>query len=317
VAGADRATLLQSESLLVRVDPRHGCEIVEFVDLPSGRQLLGRPGYSPTEPVAGELDEDTWMRSWRGGWHMLGPNAGNACEVGSETHGFQGRASNDPWSCVEASPQKAAFVWHGHGLSIRREFALAGDELAVRVAATAQDERVPLLCVESISFGIELLDPAVDVLLPGGKAYELSEESGPASPPADAAEWPEVRLLDGSLERSDRYDASVTHNRFLTVTDMPSSWFAVYNAAREIGMHVRWDGGWLKHLWIWHEERASSGVWRHMTEMLVFEPACVPHSLGLRRAIEHEQARWLRRGETVGYGMRARVLRSPKEIPAG
>ena len=39
---------LRSPELFVRLDPRHGAEILDLVDLSSGRQLLGRPPFGST-----------------------------------------------------------------------------------------------------------------------------------------------------------------------------------------------------------------------------------------------------------------------------
>jgi hypothetical protein len=51
------------------------------------------------------------------------------------------------------------------------------------------------------------------------------------------------------------------------------------------------------------------GPWRQATELLVVEPASVPHCLGLATAVEHRQARWLAEDEQAGYRLQARLLR--------
>jgi hypothetical protein len=53
----------------------------------------------------------------------------------------------------------------------------------------------------------------------------------------------------------------------------------------------------------------TGGIWRGQTEVLVIEPASVPHSLGLQVAIERGQARWLDPGETASYEVTARPVR--------
>jgi hypothetical protein len=304
----DDIVLLRSASLVARIDPWHGSELLELIDVRTGRQLLGHPGFSPIAPVAGELDEETWLRSWRGGWQMLAPNAGNACVVSGSTHGFQGRASNDPWTCVERSTARAVFEWSGHGLRLRRQVRLANASVVIDVHAIATAKQACWICAESIALGVELLDPEVEVELPGGVAYELSEELGPPTPPDNVTGWPVARLLDGSVERCDRYDVSTPHNRFLTVTRMPAGLLIARNLARKVGLEITWSCDVLPHLWVWHEERVSGGPYRFATEMLVFEPASVPHSLGLGTALAHNQAMRLSRGEACTYRIAARVL---------
>jgi hypothetical protein len=59
--------VLRSGELLIRLDPRHGGEVLDLVDLGTGRQLLGRPPFLSLEPLGGELDENAWTDRYRGG----------------------------------------------------------------------------------------------------------------------------------------------------------------------------------------------------------------------------------------------------------
>jgi hypothetical protein len=94
----DGMITLASEGILVRADPTHGGEILDLIDLDTGRQLLGRPPFGSDRPCGGDLDEETWTRSYRGGWQTVLPNAGNACTVAGSAYGFHGRGSVDPGS---------------------------------------------------------------------------------------------------------------------------------------------------------------------------------------------------------------------------
>lgn len=287
---------LASESAAVRIDPRHGGEVLDLIDLRSGRQLLGRPPFASDEPCSGELDETTWTRSYRGGWQLLVPNAGNPCLVDDVAHGFHGRASTDEWEVVEQSESSAALSWQGHGLQVDRAFSLSGDAVTVRSTVTAH-RAAEFVWVEHIALGLELLDPAVEITLSGGRAYELSEQTGPTSAPADAGAWPEVRLLDGSLERANRAILTAPRSRLVAVAELPEGCLKVRNRDRGQGIEVTWDVSWLPHLWIWHEVRTSGGPWRKLAEMLVIEPASVPHSLGLAAARSSGHAYRLAAGE--------------------
>jgi hypothetical protein len=276
---------LASNTVAARIDPRHGGEVLDLIDVRSGRQLLGRPPFASDQPVAGELDETTWTRSYRGGWQLLVPNAGNPCVVDGVAHGFHGRASTDPWDVVEASADAATIEWAGHGLRVRRRFAASDDGLSARSTITAE-RSVAFVWVEHIGLGIELLDPSVEIVLAGGRAYEVSEQTGPPAPPEEAGRWPEVRLLDGTLERADRAVLTAPRTRLLVVTQVPEGRLTVRNRDRGQGLEIAWDRRWLPHLWMWHEVRTSGGPWRQLTETLVVEPASVPHTLGLRTARE-------------------------------
>ena len=298
---------LASESVAIRIDPRHGGEVIDLIDLRSGRQLLGRPPFASDQPVSGELDEATWTRSYRGGWQLLVPNAGNPCVVDGVAHGFHGRASTDRWEVVAVRPDAAELSWAGHGLRVERSFSLHGDSVSVRSSVVAE-RPTALVWVEHIGLGIELLDPSVEIELPGGLAYEVSEQSGPATPPADAPSWPEARLLDGTLERADRAMLSTPRSRLLIVANVPEGRVVVRNRDRRQGIEIRWDAEWLPHLWMWHEVRTSGGAWRALAETLVVEPSSVPHTLGLETARELGQAHLLEAGQRASTEIVVRPL---------
>jgi hypothetical protein len=299
--------VLRSDDVLVRVDPVHGAEILDFVELSTGRQLLGRPPFASTAPRPGDLDEATWTAAYRGGWQVVLPNAGSPCEVDGARHGFHGRASNDPWSVEEAREASARFAWSGHGLRVRRLLELRDGGLAVSVEVTATEPSA-LVALEHVALGLELLDPEVEIELPGGRAFELDEKRGPPAPPADAAAWPDVSLLDGTTERADRWPLGRERSRLFCVADLPAGRAVVRNAGNGLALELTWDSEWLRHAWIWHEVRTYGGPWRGRAELLCVEPTSVPHSLGLAAALEHGQARRLEQGESSGYRLFARPV---------
>ena len=292
--------LLRSGHLILRIDPAHGGEVLDLIHLGSGRQLLGRPPFGSEAPVDGELDEETWTRCYRGGWQMLTPNAGYACEVDGERHGFHGRASNAPWTVASSGSSCATLRWTGHGLDVRRCFELVEDFVRVSVQITAPERRAPLVAVEHVALGLELIEPVVLIDLPGGRASEIAEAPSRADP-SHCAEWPDVRLMDGTAERHDRWPLERSQSRLLCVRDLPAGWAAVRNEGRRSGVALSWDSDWLRYLWIWHEVRASGGLWRNQTEILIIEPASVPNHLGLAQAIADGEATWLDAGESRSY----------------
>ena len=299
--------VLRSLGLLALVDPGHGAEILELVHLETGRRLLGRPSFASAPPLAGDLPENVWTASYRGGWQLAAPNAGAACRVDGGDHGFHGRASNDPWTTLDADESAARFAWAGHGLELIRAVELESDEVVVRLEARAADAPAPLVVLEHIALGLELLEPEVEIELPPGKAFELSETEGPPTPPAAAPAWPEVLLLDGSRERGDRWALARPRSRLLAVAELPDGRARVRNARTGMTVELGWDADWLRHAWLWHEAREYGGPWRGQAELLALEPTSVPHPLGLATAIEHGQARIVAPGETAAYELRLRA----------
>jgi len=189
--------VLRSASLVAVVDPAHGAEVVELIDIASGSRMLGAPPSPPARPVAGDLEEDTWTAAYRCGWQVAAPNAGNACVVRGDRHGFHGAASVGAWQVVEASTASASMRWHGHGLAATRTVTADGPSLISEMHWAAESGPAPMVAVEHLVLGQRVLVPDTEITLPGGRAWELSEASGPVRPPLKAPVWPELLLLDG------------------------------------------------------------------------------------------------------------------------
>jgi galactose mutarotase-like enzyme len=300
--------VLRSDDVMARVDPRHGAEVLDLVDLRSGRQLLGRPPFGAELPVPGDLDEDPWTAAWRGGWQGCLPNAGNPCDVNGTRHGFHGRASNDPWQVEEAAAARCVASWEGHGLRAERRIEAAGGGLGITTRVTALEEGTPMVALEHLSLGLELIEPGVEVTLPGGRASELDEQLGPAVPPDDAPEWPEIALAGGARERGDRFQLTETRARVYVVRDVSEGRALVRNTGRDQAVEITWSADVLPHLLVWHEARGTGGVWRNATEVLCIEPCSVPHLLGLAAALEAGQARPLAKGAEMSWTMTLRPV---------
>jgi hypothetical protein len=297
--------VVRSDRVFARIDPSHGGEILDLVDLETGRQLLGRPPFSSSAPRAGDLAENVWTASYRGGWQCVTPNAGNACVVGGDHHGFHGRASNDPWEVLDAEPFRAVLRWSGHGLEVTRTIGADHEGLAIRTDWRPTVDEAPLVALEHVALGLELLDPEVEIHLPPGRAFELSESVGPVRPPQGAPHWPGALLLDGSTEVADRRSLHEPRSRLLAVADLPDGWATIVNRGTGQGIRLEWNAHAQPHLWMWHEARTTGGPWRESTEVLCIEPSTVPHSLGLARAVAEEQATVLRTGERFETSIRA------------
>jgi hypothetical protein len=300
--------VLGTDDLLVRVDPAHGGEILDLVVPRTGAQYLGRPPFASLPPRHGDLDEETWTASYRGGWQTVAPNAGNACMVDGVAHGFHGAASTGAWRALDTAADAVTLEWTGNGLEAVRRLAIEGGALVVETTWRATVRPVSMVWVEHLTIGIQLLSPEVEIRLPGGRAFELSEVDGPAWPPAGAPAWPDVLLLDGSVERADRWPLDRPRARFGCVADLPDGRVEVRNVETGQGLVVEWDVAVLPHLWLWHEVRTSGGPWRGQGEMLGLEPASVPHSLGLARALAEGQAHRIEPGTDLTCRVVARPL---------
>ena len=172
--------VLCSDDLLVRVDPTHGGEILDLVDLATGRQLLGRPPFSSAEPLGGDLTEDVWTERYRGGWQLVTPNAGNPCEVAGERHGFHGCASNDRWQVLETSAARAVLRWDGQRHEIDQGRVVLGrsKDADLQVVDPNVSRRHAELRQEGATYWLIDLDSTNGVEVRGKRVKRLKLEDG-------------------------------------------------------------------------------------------------------------------------------------------
>jgi hypothetical protein len=301
--------MLRNDELEVHIDPGHGAEVLELIERHCGLQLLARPPFKPATPAAGELDVDEWTGAYAGGWQLLTPNAGAACEVEGTHHGFHGRASTEAWELLHTSETTATLRWTGGGLLVTRSYALEGARLDADTRWVALGERVPMIATEHFVMGRAMLDPEVVIRLPPGRAAERHDEGGPPQSPNGAPRWPDLLLLDGRVERADRWPLATRRARFAMVEEIPDGWAEVENPATGLTLRLEWDVSRLPHLWLWHEARSSGGIWDERAELLGIEPAATPHSLGLETAVDHAQATWVAPGQPASHSLSVQVRR--------
>lgn len=272
---------LISDHLRATVDPGHGGEVSSLVALRSGTSLLARTPFPATAPRAGELDEDTWTAAYRGGWQLLTPNAGDACELDGAYHGFHGRASNDPWDLLDAGLDGALLRWRGHGLVVTRRYVVDGASLSATTTWEASDRPVPMLHVEHVAVGAGLLAPEVEVRLPG--------------------------LRDGTAARRECWRLDRTRAEFEALEGLSEGRVDLVNHARALRLRLEWDVDSLPCLWLWQEVRGSGGIWDHRTEIVGLEPASTTEVRGLATATRAGRVTWVRPAAPVVRRLRLTV----------
>ena len=280
---------LERDGTVAIIDPLHGGEVLELI-APGGGRPLGRPPFGPRAPRSGELAQDEWEDRYRGGWQLIAPNAGNASRVGDAPHGFHGSASIARWTIAGRTAHSVSLTLDHGGLRYARLLALRAGVLRAETTVHAIAGPMPLVALEHVACGASVLAPSFELTVAGGRAYEVDLEHPLATPPGAPA-FPEVLLLDGTIERADHWEIARPRTREFLVADVPEGRAEVRNAATGEGLVVRWDAAALPHLWIWHESHGSGGRWRGAAELLGIEPTLAPHQLGLAEAIASGHAR--------------------------
>ena len=91
--------VLQNEQLRVTVTPEVGGTITAVEHKGLGASVLGTVPWptegTPLEPGAAR-EETLWLTRYTGGWPLLFPNGGDACEFEGVFHGFHGEGSITP-----------------------------------------------------------------------------------------------------------------------------------------------------------------------------------------------------------------------------
>jgi hypothetical protein len=289
--------VLESDDLRLIVDPGRGAEIRSLVaKRMGGAELLFQTPWEPAQLPDGPLDEDAWAASWRGGWQVLFPNAGMACEVGGRRHGFHGAASVAAWELARYGESTVACEWRDPcGLAVEREVRLAGPRVEVQTAVSSQaPEPQPFVLVEHLLLGGPLAGEDTLLRLPGGR---ITPQTWDGKPVAGAAgEWPFAGTI-GDLEDWSRL-APAPLSRFGVVTELPAGQAEIASRAGGVGVTLSWALDALPCLWLWHERLGSvAPPWNGRTECLAVEPASTSAADGLAGALDRGEARLLGAGE--------------------
>ncbi|HRX36947.1 MAG TPA: hypothetical protein P5337_11160, partial [Aestuariivirga sp.] len=135
MSGAAGAVTLTNGSIEVRVTPAVGGTITSIRHVPTGLSVLGQvPWDAIEEPIASfaARDEAEWLTRYSGGWPLLFPNGGDACEIDGIRHGFHGEASISPWALTSTQQSlrlRRRFYWVP--VEMERDITLDGDVIVV------------------------------------------------------------------------------------------------------------------------------------------------------------------------------------------
>jgi hypothetical protein len=299
--------VLEVQGTVAVIDPSHGGEVLDLIGR-QGQRPLGRPPFSAAPPQSGDLDEASWTDRYRGGWQLVAPNAGMPSQVDGEYHGFHGGASIAAWQVLWQEAGSAALKVDNHGLRFTRTYRLRPDGLRIETQVEAVAESRPLVAVEHVVVGVQLLDPEVLLEVSPGRAFDIEEPNGSLPLPQDAPWYPDVLHLDGSVERMGSWHIDEVRARTFVISDLSDGRAQVTNLATGEGLRLTWDAAVLPHMWVWHENRATGGPWRHSTELLGIEPAMVPHSIGLDAARESGHAAVVAPGQPIAWWIDAELI---------
>jgi Domain of unknown function (DUF4432) len=271
--------VVRAGQLVVDVDEHRGGEItrVRYRD----RDVLA--SYDWTAPVGTSRSATyghpklDWLSEYRGGWQLLVPNAGAACEVAGVPLPFHGEWSRTRVTVTGRDVQRVAMTAGTRlPLSVRREVRVTTDPDRVLVHTTVANEcadNVAFIWGEHPAFSI---GPGDEIDFPSADVYD-----------ADAVaigRWPSAtdgRNL-GRLGPADEGDSL----HFLV--GFSEGWAAIRR--RHLGVALAWQVNDFPYVWLWQEIGSPAFPFFGRASILAIEPAASWPGAGLAAAIERGQA---------------------------
>ncbi len=279
---------VSNHELVVTIDESLGGEIrqIQF----AGEPILAFDDWSAPVRASrsctyGDAKLD-WLSEYRGGWQLLIPNAGDACEVDGLRLPFHGEWSRTQVELIDVS-ETGVSMESGTRLPfvVRREVRVLDRPARVTVATTITncvDQPQPFLWGEHPAFSVT---PGDRIDVPPGAVVDATDELQRHVP------WPNNSLGEPPLDLvpTTRPLESVHY-----LPDRPEGWAALRRD--HIGVALVWDITDFPHLWIWRELGSVGFPFYGRTSIVALEPSCAWPGDGLAAAIDRGQAHWVAGG---------------------
>lgn len=302
--------VLDNSSILVKLIPEKGSDVVEILDKSKGVNLLYRSPlpfrlFGSLSPPLG-TDDSAFLDYYEGGWQDVLPNPGAASSYKGARWGLHGESALLPWgfeleetgevSAVRLSTDLVRFP-----LRVDKRLSLREDEPVLRVEWEVEnlgEEEVEFAWVQHIVFGRPVVGPGmrVDTRPTGCLAGDYGNSRiAPMSeflwPRAPSREGPPIDL---SLEPdgAKRFEDGV-------YLKMEEPWYALRNTKLGITVGVSWDSAVFPYLWYWLNNGVLGYPWWGRSYNLGLEPSSSPGEHGLRGYVERGNALHLRDGGSL------------------
>jgi galactose mutarotase-like enzyme len=256
---SDTTTVLRSEAVEVVLTPGKGGDLVSVRHVPTAQEVLARTPWfpSPRSPVSQSDPALTWLERYPGGWQLLFPNAGAACEHAGGQHSFHGEASVAPWDVadLEAAAVTLRRRFFVVPVEFERRITVEDDLVVVRESASnTSDEPVEVMWGHHPGFGGDLLAGAV-ALATNAQAVHTDpayDVAGNALAPGHSGPWPLVPGTDGSTV--DLRTPLNGQSCLAYLDGLPSSaWASICRRDGALGVALSWSSEHFPCAWLWQE----------------------------------------------------------------
>jgi hypothetical protein len=270
---------LENEKLQVVVVPEVGGTIRSIRHLELDSSVLGETPWDtvdlPELSVAAR-DEATWLTRYSGGWPLLFPNGGDACEYGGASHGFHGEASISPWRAELSRDGKSVHLRrHFFTVPVEMSRTIEVDDEVVRVTETVRmhgQVPVEVMWGHHPTFGSDLLDGPFEIV--GGARTVVADDEfdAAANPllPGGHGDWPLAKGKSGPFDMSrptGRLGAMACLQEFV------ESWVSVRRLDNRVAVALSWEPDVFPLMWLWIEFGGTSEApWFGRGRLLGLEP---------------------------------------------
>ena len=281
-ASTNPITLMDSD-IAVTVLAGKGADIVSFLDLATGVDVLFVPPWPPADPgplLDEVLDEAGWLERYYGGWQLLLPHAGPPREVAGAVRGYHGEASVLPWTVLGRSDNRLrlAVELSGVPLQVERSFEVTGPALLVTTTVRNVGTRPqPVSWVEHPAFGAPFIDEHSMVFCDAGRLLTDADDPGAEFTPDTLSPLDAVALrVGGGADVRQLPGHKQARKLFATLEEFDQGSYVIESPTAGFGIEVTWDPAMFPYAWFWQECSATEGFpWQRQAYAVAIEPANV------------------------------------------
>lgn len=285
--------LIHSGELEVVVSAVFGGGITGVRHRATGAEVLWRtPWAAETAPPPADtpLEVDSWVRHSLGGWQVLLPNGGDACDWQGTRHGFHGEASVIPWSVKRRADTSITLTaaLTTAPLDVERTITVLGADVVVRDRLTNRSGHpADVIWTHHPGFGGDLLAAPVTVDT-NARAFGLDDRApvvGIDAKPGDQGRWP---LVGAGSRPADLRHPAEGGALLGYLSDFDGApWVRVTRDDGALGVRLTWDGSIFPYCWMWQELGGTTGPpWNGEVRVIGIEPSTSWPGQGLARVAE-------------------------------